>query len=391
MPPSYELFQGGHSSRELAKIRQKSGKRSSSNDAGRFCSHRLIGSRNLTNSCRVRYFTAKELVKPEAKDWWNLVKVICTQPFNSRVQYGVAFVMLHLVGGKKKDKPLVPAAFQKQIQGKVQKKEPPKMLQLGMFKLREEFPGSVEGSSAGRSHDSLTTMARRKKPRNRNQDALLYDKPNEKLEHKLAEDCVRKHREKDAMEEREQRRRPSSRTFSLTNRTSEKKNSARRDRTSDIKKPKLDKDQDREEDEERKRKPVTYKSLNNLFEKVVLVISGIQNPERANLRNQALAMGAKYKSDWDSSCTYEFDLRLQKYPQVQPERSDSAGEIVDEARRPELPEMATVKDQPIELSQEKLAVLKSLLKYVSERNKQRTEAAINDHFEADLDPLEECW
>ncbi|KAL9699302.1 hypothetical protein quinque_002743 [Culex quinquefasciatus] len=138
-------------------------------------------------------------------------------------------------------------------------------------------------------------MARRKKPRNRNQDALLYDKPNEKLEHKLAEDCVRKHREKDAMEEREQRRRPSSRTFSLTNRTSEK-NSARRDRTSDIKKPKLDKDQDREEDEERKRKPVTYKSLNNLFEKVVLVISGIQNPERANLRNQALAMGAKYKS-----------------------------------------------------------------------------------------------
>ncbi|KAL9699303.1 hypothetical protein quinque_002744 [Culex quinquefasciatus] len=113
------------------------------------CYHRLIGSRNLTNSCRVRHFTAKELVKPEAKDWCNLVKVICTQPFNSRVQYGVAFVMLHLVGGKKKDKPLVPAAFQKQIQEKVQKKEPPKMLQLGMFKLREEFPGSVEGSSAG--------------------------------------------------------------------------------------------------------------------------------------------------------------------------------------------------------------------------------------------------
>ncbi|KAL9694510.1 hypothetical protein quinque_013795 [Culex quinquefasciatus] len=141
-------------------------------------------------------------------------------------------------------------------------------------------------------------MARRKKPRNRNQDALLYDKPNEKLDHKLAEDCVRKHREKDAMEEREQRRRPSSRTFFFDEpeTSSEKKNSARRDRTSDIKKPKLDKDQDREEDEERKRKPVTYKSLNNLFEKVVLVISGIQNPERANLRNQALAMGAKYKS-----------------------------------------------------------------------------------------------
>ncbi|KAL9701081.1 hypothetical protein quinque_004522 [Culex quinquefasciatus] len=85
-------------------------------------------------------------------------------------------------------------------------------------------------------------MTRRKKPRNRNRDALLYDKdddkPNEMLDHKLAEDRARKHREKDAKEEREQRR---------------------RDRTSDIKKPKLDKDQDQEEDEERKRKPVTYK------------------------------------------------------------------------------------------------------------------------------------
>ncbi|KAL1384669.1 hypothetical protein pipiens_012982 [Culex pipiens pipiens] len=51
-------------------------------------------------------------------------------------------------------------------------------------------------------------MTRRKKPRNRNRDALLYDKdddkPNEMLDHKLAEDRARKHREKDAKEEREQ-------------------------------------------------------------------------------------------------------------------------------------------------------------------------------------------
>ncbi|KAL1376440.1 hypothetical protein pipiens_004405 [Culex pipiens pipiens] len=51
-------------------------------------------------------------------------------------------------------------------------------------------------------------MTRRKKPRNRNRDALLYDKdddkPNEMLDHKLAEDRARKHREKEAKEEREQ-------------------------------------------------------------------------------------------------------------------------------------------------------------------------------------------
>ncbi|KAL9699724.1 hypothetical protein quinque_003165 [Culex quinquefasciatus] len=224
-----------------------------------------------------RYFTAKELVEPEAKEWWDLVKV-------SRSTDGVAFVMLHSVRGEKKDKPLVPAAFQKPIQEEVQKKEPSKVLQLGRFKLRKESPGSVEESSAGK-----------KKPRNSIRDALLYDKdddkPNEKLEHKLAEDRVRKHREKDAKEEREQQELCQS------------------GQNICIKKPKLDKDQDREENEERKRKPVTYKSLNNLFEKVVLVISGHALRKRLSLRKFAL----------DSD-----DV----------ERSDSAGEIVDEARRP---------------------------------------------------------
>ncbi|EDS43291.1 conserved hypothetical protein [Culex quinquefasciatus] len=105
-------------------------------------------------------------------------------------------------------------------------------------------------------------MTRRKKPRNRNRDALLYDKdddkPNEMLDHKLAEDRARKHR-------RQGGTRATSVTkfknffFDEPETSSEKKSSASRDRTSDIKKPKLDKDQDQEEDEERKRKPVTYK------------------------------------------------------------------------------------------------------------------------------------
>lgn len=41
-----------------------------------------------------------------------------------------------------------------------------------------------------------------------------------------------------------------------------------------------------------------------LLEGVTLVISGIPNPDRGNLRTMALAMGAKYKPDWDHSCTH---------------------------------------------------------------------------------------
>ena len=46
------------------------------------------------------------------------------------------------------------------------------------------------------------------------------------------------------------------------------------------------------------------KPFGQLLEGVVLVISGYQNPLRANLRTMALEMGASYKSDWDSSCTH---------------------------------------------------------------------------------------
>ncbi|XP_053658071.1 DNA repair protein XRCC1 [Anopheles marshallii] len=87
--------------------------------------------------------------------------------------------------------------------------------------------------------------------------------------------------------------------------------------TPTMKKPKLtivDDDSDPEV-----RKPVRYKPFGKLLENVVLVISGIQNPDRANIRSQALAMGAKYKPDWDSSCTHLICAykNTPKYNQVQ--------------------------------------------------------------------------
>ena len=37
---------------------------------------------------------------------------------------------------------------------------------------------------------------------------------------------------------------------------------------------------------------------------VVFVLSGFQNPLRGDIRQKALEMGAKYKADWDPSCTH---------------------------------------------------------------------------------------
>lgn len=49
---------------------------------------------------------------------------------------------------------------------------------------------------------------------------------------------------------------------------------------------------------------VTYQPFKKLFSGVVFVISGIQNPDRHELRKKALDLGGKYKSDWDSTCTH---------------------------------------------------------------------------------------
>lgn len=44
---------------------------------------------------RVRMFAADRLSKPAAEQKWDRVKVVCTQPFNKHVQYGLAFITFH--------------------------------------------------------------------------------------------------------------------------------------------------------------------------------------------------------------------------------------------------------------------------------------------------------
>lgn len=42
----------------------------------------------------------------------------------------------------------------------------------------------------------------------------------------------------------------------------------------------------------------------NLMAGVVFVISGYENPLRSELRNKALAMGARYEANWNHNCTH---------------------------------------------------------------------------------------
>ena len=51
-------------------------------------------------------------------------------------------------------------------------------------------------------------------------------------------------------------------------------------------------------------KPSAAKEFSRLMERVTFVLSGFQNPYRAELREKALEMGAVYKPDWGKGCTH---------------------------------------------------------------------------------------
>lgn len=59
-----------------------------------------IESRQSQNVNKVRMFTKNDMSKPECEEKWDRIKIVCTQPFNKHVQYGLNFINFHNNEGK---------------------------------------------------------------------------------------------------------------------------------------------------------------------------------------------------------------------------------------------------------------------------------------------------
>ena len=88
-----------------------------------------IESRNESNLTRVRMFTGDKLNTGVAKEKWDIVKIICTQPFNKTIKYGLSFITFHS-----------PEAKSEEIMTPKNKNNTAKPggLKLGAFKLKDE-------------------------------------------------------------------------------------------------------------------------------------------------------------------------------------------------------------------------------------------------------------
>ena len=74
-------------------------------------------------------FTEDKLNTEVAKEKWDIVKIICTQPFNKTIKYGLSFITIHS-----------PEARSEEIMTPKDKSNTAKPggLKLGAFKLKDE-------------------------------------------------------------------------------------------------------------------------------------------------------------------------------------------------------------------------------------------------------------
>lgn len=91
-----------------------------------------MDSKNSTNTNRVRFFTKNVLIEPVCNESYDLIKIVCTQPFNKHVKFGLSFVKLHTpvdLDSEDNEKP---------------KKE---CMQLGKFRMREDSDSDSSSSN----------------------------------------------------------------------------------------------------------------------------------------------------------------------------------------------------------------------------------------------------
>lgn len=301
-------------------------------------------SRNGTNTNRVRFFGSNQLQKTTAQEKWDRVKIVCTQPYNKNIAYGVAFVKFH----SPPDKNDPPAAAS------------PKLTKLGQFKVKEESPSAAPSLQPGhlffnRENITKTSPTLKVSPQVeklsyaaatlQSSGASLSSGPSSTSTSTSSQPPVKRKFEfsKDRlsapapsiskktspsgspeMKAATPKPRPKPSPASTPSPSSTNKASTAQ-KSSDKKRESHSKPEPKAKPHRARPQSPEQVPLNQIMQGVVFVLSGFQNPFRGELRDKALAMGAKYRPDWTPDSTHLICAfaNTPKYSQVK-----SAGGII---------------------------------------------------------------
>ncbi|XP_073702966.1 DNA repair protein XRCC1 [Garra rufa] len=271
-------------------------------------------SRNGTNTNRVRFFATSQLVKATAQEKWDRVKIVCSQPYSRSIAYGVAFIKLH----SPPDANDVPVST------------PPKLTKLGQFRVKDESPSSgsnIQPGSLffGRDGAAKASTGIKVSPQN---DKLSYAAAALKSEGSSTQTSSSSSQQapvKRKFEFSKERleaagpppKKPSSSGSSEANSATPKpkartgataspvSSASPSQKTSDKREsPKTKPEPKPKPKPKPKAKSTELVPFNRIMEGVVFVLSGFQNPFRGELRDKALAMGARYRPDWTPDSTH---------------------------------------------------------------------------------------
>lgn len=266
-------------------------------------------SRNGTNTNRVRFFGPGQLVKAQSQEKWDRVKIVCSQPYSKTIAYGISFIKLH----SPPDGNEAPVST------------PPKLTKLGQFRVKDESPSAGSNVQPGALFFSRDTSAKsstglKVSPQN---ERLSYAAAALKTEgsstHTPASDTQQApvKRKFEFSKERLEAsgppaKKPSSSASAETTSkakarssmgTSPSSSASPAQKSSDKRETPKTKPESKPKP---KPKPKSSESVpfNRILEGVVFVLSGFQNPFRADLRDKALALGARYRPDWTPDATH---------------------------------------------------------------------------------------
>ncbi|XP_017346629.1 DNA repair protein XRCC1 isoform X1 [Ictalurus punctatus] len=252
-------------------------------------------SRGNSNLNRVRFFGPQQLVKSTSQEKWDRVKIVCTQPYNKNIAYGVAFIKFHSPPDNN-----TPAVT------------PPKLTKLGQFRVKEESqsPGSnLQPGSLFLSRENKEVAGVKVSPKNTSLSyaaAALQTEPStsSSAASSSPQAAVSVKRKFEFSKERQDAPPPPTKKHTpppkpITE-TAEHTHTSMSTKTAPFSQKSLVR-KSSVKPRPRASEPIPF---NRMMEGVVFVLSGFQNPFRAELRDKALSMGARYRPDWTPDSTH---------------------------------------------------------------------------------------
>ncbi|KAM4651751.1 DNA repair protein XRCC1 isoform 2-T2 [Discoglossus pictus] len=266
-------------------------------------------SKGESNLNRMRMFGPDKLVKSAAEKKWDRVKVVCSQPYNKNLIFGLSVIRFN--SPPDKDDPSTTVTS-------------PKLTKLGQFKVKEEesvspsmMPGSLFFS---RTSKPQVTPPKSSQPTQSYASVALKGSGTEETNSSSEKKISKTPPSNDAPKEptsgkrkfefsKESSSRPPTKKPEHKEAPSRPKDSTSQPAPKKVKEPStpvpVKKPSSSEKPSHKKSPPAAQPvEMGRILQGTVFVLSGFQNPFRSDLRDKALEMGAKYRPDWTPDSTH---------------------------------------------------------------------------------------